>query len=92
METFKLPKMEELESYPPDNNPFQFDHFNMGVGVGGAWMVMTAEHSGIKHDYNCTPEEKEKKKQGESVFYNDPKYLIFVNQKTGQRFRLTFEE
>ncbi len=92
MDKFELPKIESLESYPPNNNPFHHDKFNMGVGVSGAWVAMTDQFSGHKHDYNCSPEEKEMKKRGEPVFYDDPKYLIFVNQKTGQRFKLLFPD
>ena len=91
MTEFKLPKMEALSASPPDNNPFNHDHFNMGVEVSGAWMVMTDQHAGIKTDYNCSPEERLRKDDGESVFYDDPSFLTFVNIKTGQRFKLIFD-
>lgn len=73
----KLPVVEAMPSIPAESNPFHYDHYNMGSQLSGAWMAMYNKHAGHV--------------QGkENVWYDDPDYIIFVNQRTGQRFRLTF--
>jgi len=84
----KLPTMTAMEPLPPNSNPFHHDLYNMGSEVSGAWMAMYSEHSGFKKDHNKTEEERA---AGEPVWNPDPRYIIFVNQRTGQRFRLDFE-
>ena len=82
-----LPTVEAMDPIPPYANPFQHDSFNMGHEMPGPWLAMYREHCGIKADYNKTDEEKA---SSVPVFYPDPQYVIFVNQRTGQRFRLVF--
>lgn len=82
-----LPTVEAMDPIPPYANPFQHDSFNMGHDMPGPWMAMYREHCGVKADYNKTDEEKA---SNVPVFYPDPQYVIFVNQRTGQRFRLIF--
>ena len=37
-------KVEEVESYPPNCNPFNQDLFHMGSQITGNWMAMYKEH------------------------------------------------
>lgn len=82
-----LPTVEAMDPIQPYANPFQHDSSNMGHEMPGPWLAMYREHCGIKADYNKTDEEKA---SSVPVFYPDPQYVIFVNQRTGQRFRLVF--
>jgi hypothetical protein len=82
-----LPTVKELPPFPPYSNPFHHDAFNMGCDISGPWMAMYREHGGLKQAHNKTDADKQSKLP---VFYDDPQYIILVNQKTGQRFQLTF--
>jgi hypothetical protein len=82
-----LPTVLEMPSIPPYSNPFHYDQFNMGCDLCGPWMAMYSCHAGIKQEHNKTEEDKQ---SSFPVFYAEPEYIIFVNQKTGQRFRLEF--
>lgn len=81
-----------MDSLPPNNNPFQHDHWNMGCDISGAWVAMFSEHDGLKQEHNLTAEEKVRRAAGEPIFYDDPKEIILVNQRTGQRFKLDFTD
>lgn len=83
-----LPRIEALESLPPNCNPFNHDHYHMGCNLSGAWMAMYDQHYGIKPDYNRELEEKGVL----GLYYPDPKYIIMVNVKTGQRFQIVWPE
>jgi hypothetical protein len=72
----KLPEIEAMSSFPANANPFHYDHGNMGCNVSGGWYAMYNEHAGTDRDGKP---------------YRDPKYIIMVNSRTGQRFRLNFE-
>jgi hypothetical protein len=82
-----LPTVEAMDPIPPYANPFHHDQFNMGCDVSGPWMAMFREHAGHKQPHNFTEEDK---LSSLPVFNPDPQYVIFVNQRTGQRFRLVF--
>ena len=92
MKEFTLPTIEALENLPENNNPFLHDHVHMGKEVSGAWLAMFSEHGGLKQNHNLTDKEMVLREAGERVFYDDPKEIIMVNQKTGQRFRIVFGE
>lgn len=82
-----LPVVNEMPPIPPYSNPFHHDAFNMGCDLCGPWMAMYSGHAGLKAEYNKTEDDK---KSTLPVFYDEPEYIILVNQKTGQRFRLDF--
>lgn len=88
---FALPVVVQMDPLPPNNNPYHHDLFHMGCGISGAWEAMFSGHSGIKQEHNMSEAEKEAKARGESVWYDDPSYIIFINKKTGQRFKLVFK-
>jgi hypothetical protein len=85
-----LPLIVPMDPLPPNNNPFNYDLYNMGSEVGGAWMAMYDQHSGLKQEYNMTDAEKEATARGEAIWYPDPAYIIMANQRTGQRFKLVW--
>lgn len=84
----QLPTITQLESFPPNCNPFNYDPFNMGSEVSGPWMAMYREHSGLKQRHNMTEDERQRADLGEPIYNPDPQYIIFINTKTGFRFRL----
>ena len=88
---FALPVVVPMDPLPPNNNPYNHDLFHMGCGISGAWEAMFSGHAGIKQEHNMSESEKETKARGESVWYDDPSYIIFINKKTGQRFKLVFK-
>ncbi len=88
MEDAKLPNIVELKAFPENCNPFQHDAYNMGCQVSGAWTAMFNQHCGYKQDHNLTEEERA---AGKPVWNQDPKYIIMVNCRTGQRFRLEWD-
>lgn len=88
---FPLPVIVPMEPIPPGSNPFHHDLFHMGCGVSGPWMAMFTEHQGSKQEHNMTAEEKEAKARGETIWNPDPSYIIMINQKTGQRFKMVFK-
>lgn len=61
--------VEKLDSFPPNENPFNHDAFHMGTKMGKDLMIMHANHTNEK----CN-------------------YMIFINTKTGERFRVKFSE
>lgn len=73
--SYALPAIVEMESLPPHCNPFHYDSFNMGTDISGGWIAMYREHFGTDR---------------EGKPYPDPTYIILVNSRTGQRFRLDF--
>jgi len=34
--------------------------------------------------------EKARAKKGEQIYYDDPKYIEFINEKTSQHFKIEF--
>lgn len=90
-EEFALPVLVPMEPIPAGSNPYHHDLYHMGCGISGAWEAMFSEHAGIKQEHNMSEAEKEAKARGESVWYNDPSYIIFINKKTGQRFKMVFK-
>jgi hypothetical protein len=83
------PYVVPLEAYPANCNPFRHDACNMGCQVSGAWVAMYSQHAGLKQEHNKTDEEKA---STEPVYYDDPEYIIMVNTKTGQRFKIVFPD
>ena len=88
---FPLPVVVPMEPIPAGSNPYHHDLYNMGCSLSGAWEAMFSEHAGLKQDHNLSAEEKEARARGEAVWYDDPSYIIFINKKTGQRFKLVFK-
>lgn len=88
---FNLPTITEMKPIPPNSNPFHYDQWNMGCDISGAWVAMFNEHAGLKQEHNLTKDEKVRKARGECIFYDDPKYIIMANRRTGQRFQISFE-
>jgi hypothetical protein len=84
-----LPRIVPLDPIPANANPFHYDLYHMGVGVTGPWMAMYSEHYGLKPEYNQTAEEKVSMKP---VWHDDPKYIILINQRTGQRFKMIWDQ
>jgi hypothetical protein len=76
-EDFILPTIETMAPFPENSNPFNYDYYNMGCEVSGGWLAMYNEHSGIDFGGKRFPE---------------PKYIILVNSRTGQRFKINFPE
>jgi hypothetical protein len=58
--------IEELESFPAEENPFWHDHYHMGSDLDNDWLVMYEN-------------------------FQDNKYFIFCNKKTGERFKIYLE-
>lgn len=90
-EKFPLPVIIPMDPIPPNSNPFHHDLYHMGCSVSGPWLAMFSEHAGIKQEHNMNTQEKEAKARGECVWNPDPSYIIMVNQKTGQRFKMVFK-
>ena len=88
---FALPVVVPMEPLPANCNPFRHDLFHMGCEVSGAWLAMFSGHAGLKQEHNYSDHDKEAKARGESVWNDDPSYIIMINQKTGQRFKLVFK-
>ncbi len=86
--TESFPRIVPMDSIPANANPFTHDFYHMGCEVCGPWMAMYSGHCGLKAEINKTAEEKA---SPEPVWYSDPKYIILVNQRTGQRFRLVWD-
>lgn len=84
---FVLPTVKAMDSFPPHCNPFHYDLGRMGREVSGAWVAMYTDHSGLKQDHNKTDAERA---SDEPVYNDDPKEILFVNTKTGQRFKIDF--
>lgn len=82
----RLPLIIEMKSIPPDSNPFHHDAYNMGCAVSGPWMAMFAEHAGHVQDLSTYPAGRK------DEWYPDPEYIIMVNCRTGQRFKLYFPD
>lgn len=82
-----LPIVEVMDPIPPHANPFHYDSSNMGCAVSGPWTAMFAEHAGFKQAHNMTDGDKA---SPFPVYNPDPQYIIFINGRTGQRFRLVF--
>ena len=55
-------------------------------------MAMFSGHGGLVQDHNLTDEQRARREAGERVYYDDPKEIVMVNQKTGQRFKIEFPE
>ncbi len=89
-ETADLPKLVPMTSLPKGCNPFHYDTYNMGCELSGAWVAMYNQHAGLKQDHNLSNYERVRRNEGEVVYYDDPEYIILVNTRTGQRFRLQF--
>ena len=71
-----LPTIERMTPFPADCNPMHHDAFHMGVYVSGSWMALHAQHAGVN--------------QHTGERFPDPDYIIMVNSRTGQRFKLKF--
>lgn len=83
-----LPRLVPLDPLPANANPFTHDLYHMGVGVTGPWMAMYSGHYGTKPESARTKEERTRL---ETVWYDDPKYMILINQRTGQRFKMIWD-
>jgi hypothetical protein len=44
-------KVTELESFPPNANPFEHDAYNMGTSIGSNFCVMFDKHPSARADY-----------------------------------------
>ena len=75
---YPLPTVEALEPFPAGSNPMHHDVYHMGCNVSGAWFAMFDQHAGPKQVHNMTDEEKEARKQGHTVWNEDPDYIILV--------------
>ena len=64
----------------------------MGSAVSGAWIAMYDEHSGLKQAHNMSEDERQRQAAGEPIYNDDPGYIIFVNSRTGQRFKLSWNK
>lgn len=84
-----LPRLVPLDPIPANANPFNHDLYHMGVGVTGPWMAMYSGHYGPKPEASRTTEERSRL---ETVWYDDPKYIILINQRTGQRFKMIWDQ
>lgn len=72
---FVPPTLDYMAPFPAESNPFHYDHSNMGCAVSGGWYAMYNQHAGNNLDGKPYP---------------DPKYIVMVNSRTGQRFKLVF--
>ena len=85
-----IPRILPMRPYPPNCNPFAHDRNYKGDYVAGAWIGMHNSNVGTKEEHHLTEEEKLRQANGEIIYHEDPEYIVFVNQKTGQRFKLIF--
>lgn len=88
---FALPVIVPMDPIPAGSNPFHTDLFHMGCEVSGPWMAMYTEHAGTKQAHNYSEQDKAAKERGETVWNEDPSYIIMINQRTGQRFKMVFK-
>lgn len=83
-----LPRLVPLDPIPANANPFNHDLYHCGSDLCGPWMAMYSGGHGHKPEYSQTAEEKVSMKP---VWHDDPKYIILVNQRTGQRFKMIWD-
>lgn len=70
-----LPVLVPMPPIPPNSNPFHHDLYNMGCEISGGWMAMYNQFFGNSQF-------------GDKLPHPEPQYIILVNCRTGQRFRL----